>query len=124
MNEQFTTNLETNKKAKNFQARKDVKENVFQTANFPGFKTLLKTGTKVQIDGKTSKKLNFDFYTFMEKAIVEENWIQNCPKNIFTQQETQHVEKTLNSLRQLSIELQRNNPTEWNDFLNVCVQSK
>lgn len=85
------------------------------------YKTLLKSNKSV-LDSKTAiKKLNFEFYNYLEKQVLSEEIVKTTEKPPLNQEDQESLEKSVLNLRQLSIEMQRFNPMEWNAFLDIAI---
>ena len=97
---------------------------LFQTndkVNF-GLKTLLKANKGIAEVAKNGhKKLNFEFYNFLEKKLLCENESIGRNSDLLNVEDLETVERCLNNLRQLSIEMQRFNAIEWNAFLDIAI---
>lgn len=87
-----------------------------------GYKTLLKSGKSGPESGKVPiKKLNYEFYNFLEKKVLGENLGGKNEGLLFGKEDEDILEKGILNLRHLSIDLQRFNPMEWNAFLDIAM---
>ena len=109
---------------KNVQAKKSNNQNTFsmnEKSSF-GYKTLLKSNKQNSETGKNApKKFNYDFYNFLEKKILSEVFSGNNDGSFFSNEDLEVLDKSVLSLRHLSIEMQRFNPMEWNAFLDIAI---
>lgn len=71
---------------------------------------------------KLKKKLiSNKIYNFMEKMIMndlDKKETQKMGLSLFENK----ISEALKIMRSLSIEIQRKNPTDWNEFLDICMQ--
>ena len=74
--------------------------------------------------GFIHNKISNQVYNFVENLIIKQDSVSN--KNIKYKLEfcdDKIINEVLRILRILSIEIQRKNPSEWNDFLNVSLKT-
>lgn len=94
-------------------------------SNNNGMKTLLKSHKNLSlVTGHKCKKLTVDLYNAMEKMIINNDNIETCLKENNLLNEKVEMMNCLKVLKSLSIELQRQNPTDWNDFLDIALDNK
>lgn len=98
-------------------------ENTPADWNSRKYKTLLKSSKVVPLESQPIK-MNFEFFKMIEKLIITNECIGEEKEDWLLAKEKNTVEKIIKLLRTLSIELQRNNPTDWNSFLDVSIYSK
>lgn len=79
-----------------------------------------KTYIKLQKDfqkWKTSHSKNYEYFNVIEKKIIGINL--NEKERGFNQED---IENIVNKIKFLAIELERNNPVEWNNFLEAALE--
>jgi len=59
----------------------------------------------------------YDYYNYVERLVL------NIPETTRKFKEETHIEKLMNNIKNLSIELQRSKPTDWNNFMDVLLGS-
>jgi len=102
---------------------RDRNENTPSDWNSRKYKTLLKSSKVASPESKLTK-MNFEFFKMIEKLIITNESVGEEESDPVISKERSSVEKVIKLLRTLSIELQRNNPTDWNSFLDVSIYSK
>ena len=83
-------------------------------------KTLLKRSTRTS---SNSSKLSFEFFKMIETIIVRHDSPIPDQLHICLKQENTCLENLLKNMHSLSFEMQRNDPAEWNSFLDICLHS-
>lgn len=89
------------------------------------YKTLLKPPSKQQIQKKSMKNIGNKIYNFIEKIILTED--DQKEKIIKSQGFALHqakINEALKLMRILSFEIQRKNPQEWNEFIDIGMQKQ
>jgi len=93
--------------------------------NASGMKTLLKSQKSFGIaQNHKFKKLASDLYNTMEKIIINDSDMDKCLKANGLTGEKTDILNCLKIMKSLSIELQRQNPTDWNEFLDIALDNK
>ena len=87
------------------------------------FKTLLKSQKVLKNNSTTKGKLSMKLYNTIEKIVIDDLNLKKCLESNGLENEKDEVESCLKILRSLSMELQRNNPTEWNEFLDISLDN-
>jgi hypothetical protein len=124
MNENFMQGKDKNTTLKRASTLfRERSENTPGDWNSRKYKTLLKS-SKTTSSETCSSKMNFEFFKMIEKLVITNESVASDESDPVLAREKDSVEKVIKLLRTLSIELQRNNPTDWNSFLDVSIYSK
>lgn len=97
--------------------------NSYNKGGMGSFKTLLKSQKRLKSNQFRVGKLSPRLYSTVEKVIVDDGNLENCLKENGLEEEKEQINQSLKIMRSLSMELQRNNPTEWNEFLNISLDN-
>ena len=89
---------------------------------------VLKMKTLLQNNSKrkkiTENKLDYLFYKTIEEVIINSEDGVKAKETETSNLEKEAIEKILRELHSLSFLLQRNEPVEWNSFLDICIFAK
>ena len=69
----------------------------------------------------TSDSKQYEYYNYIERLALN---LPNKQENSFTAEMKKDIDSMIHIIKQLSIELQRANPSEWNEFLDVILGSE
>lgn len=104
-----------------------TRKSVFETnlLNTNKMKTLLKSQKNLSlVSTQKFKKLIPELYNTIEKIIIYNDNVDEYLKESGFMNEKGDILKSLKILKSLSIELQRQNPSDWNEFMDVALDNK
>ena len=75
----------------------------------------------IQSKAKASEKFNYGLYNVLEKKILGIEFKERDKTIYETSQKL--IDSSIHKIKILSIQLERNNPMEWNTFLDVALEN-
>ena len=75
----------------------------------------------IQSKAKASEKFNYGLYNVLEKKILGIEFKERDKMIYDTSQKL--IDSSIHKIKILSIQLERNNPMEWNTFLDVALEN-
>ena len=86
-----------------------------------GSSKMMGSKQKAAMQAKVVNKFNYKLYNVLEKKILDIDLTSN-EKEVYEESST-ILDGAIHKIKILSIQLERNNPMEWNTFLDVALES-